>query len=52
MNFKTTTYIFLAVITILIWNSFLIRRDKELFNAYDKVCAELSQSHPNCRYSK
>jgi hypothetical protein len=47
-----TTYIFLAVIAILVWNSFLIHRDKKLFNAYDKVCAELSQSHSNCRYSK
>lgn len=34
------------------WNVFLIQRDQELFKAYDQACAELSSSHPNCRYSK
>jgi hypothetical protein len=47
-----TSYIFLAFIAILMWNSMLIKRDRELFKAYDKVCAELPQPHPNCRYAK
>lgn len=47
-----TTYIFLAFIAILGWNIFLIKRDAALFNAYDKVCAELPNYHPDCRYSK
>jgi hypothetical protein len=46
------TYVFLAFIAILLWNSMLIKRDKELFKAYDKLCAELSQPHPDCRYAK
>lgn len=47
-----TPYIFLAFIAILAYNAFLIRRDTELFRAYDKACAELSQQHPHCKYSK
>jgi hypothetical protein len=47
-----TTYIFLGVITILMWNGMFIKRDQELFKAYDKVCAELPQPHPNCIYAK
>jgi hypothetical protein len=47
-----TTYIFLAFITILMWNGMLIRRDQELFKAYDKACAELPQPHSDCRYKK
>jgi hypothetical protein len=46
-----TSYIYLGVIAILLWNGMLIKRDKELFNAYDKVCVELPQ-HPKCRYAK
>lgn len=48
---KTTT-IFLAFIAILGYNAFLIQRDQRLFNTYDKVCAELPQPHPDCRYAK
>ena len=39
MNSKTTTYIFLAFIAILLWNSFLIKRDKKMFDAYEKKAA-------------
>jgi hypothetical protein len=37
MNYKNTTYIFLAFIAILGWNAFLIQRDKKMFDAYDKA---------------
>ena len=47
-----STYIFLGVIAILLFNLAVIQRDKQLFEAYDKVCAELPQPHPNCRYAK
>lgn len=47
-----TSYIFLGVIAIIVYNGFLIKRDRQLIKAYDKVCAELSQPHPDCRYSK
>ena len=47
-----STYIFLGVITILMFNLMIIQRDKQLFEAYDKVCAELPQPHPNCKYAK
>ena len=43
-------YILLAVISILLYNVFLIQRDQKLFEAYDKLCA--TQSHPNCRFAK
>jgi hypothetical protein len=46
------SYIFLAVIAIIMYNGMLIQRDQQLFKAYDKVCAELSQPHPDCRYAK
>jgi hypothetical protein len=47
-----TSYIFLGVIAIIMYNSMLIRRDQELFKAYDKICAEHPQPHPDCRYAK
>lgn len=47
-----TTYIFLAVVAVIMYNGMLIRRDQQLFKAYDKVCAELPQPHPDCKYSK
>ena len=47
-----STYIFLGVIAILLYNGLLIKRDQQLFKAYDKVCAELPQPHPDCRYAK
>jgi hypothetical protein len=46
-----TTYIFLAVIGILMYNGMLAKRDQELFKAYDRACAQ--QPHnPNCIYAK
>jgi hypothetical protein len=39
MNSKTITYVFLGFIAILGWNSFLIQRDKKMFDAYDKATA-------------
>jgi hypothetical protein len=39
MKSKDITYIFLAVIAILGWNAFLIKRDHELVNAYERKAA-------------
>jgi len=47
-----TSYWFLAVIAILMWNGTLIKRDAEMFKAYDKACAELPTGHPDCIYAK
>lgn len=47
-----TTSIFFAFIAIMMYNGILAKRDAELFKAYDKVCAELSKQHPDCRYAK
>ena len=47
-----TPYWFFLVIAILLYNSMLIQRDKKMFEAYDKLCAKLSQPHPDCRYAK
>jgi hypothetical protein len=47
-----TSYIFLAVIGILMYNMVLIKRDQQLFKAYDQACAELPSPHPDCRLSK
>jgi hypothetical protein len=46
MNSKTITYIFLAFIAILGWNSFLIKRDKKMFDAYDKAVGIERLKHP------
>ena len=43
---------FFLVIAILMWNGMLIQRDKQMFQAYDRACAELPQPHPDCRYAK
>ena len=43
-----TSYIYLGVIVILMWNVILIKRDQELFKAHDRVCVEFPKSHPNC----
>jgi len=48
---KTYQWFFL-VIAILMWNGMLIQRDKKMFEAYDRACAELPQPHPDCRYAK
>ena len=46
-----TSYWFLGVIAILMWNGMIARRDAELFRAYDQICAQ--QPHnPQCIYSK
>lgn len=46
-----TSYWFLAVIGILMYNGMIARRDAKMFKAYDQVCAQ--QPHnPNCGYAK
>jgi len=47
-----TSYWFAAVFAVIAVNAFLADRDAKLFEAYDKLCAELPQPHPNCRYAK
>ena len=47
-----TYHWFFLVIAILMWNGMVIKRDQELFKAYDKACAEFPQPHPNCRFAK
>jgi len=47
-----TSYWFLAVIGILMYQGLMVQRDQKMFKAYDKVCAELPQPHPDCRYAK
>lgn len=47
-----TSYIFLAVIGILLYNVSLAKRDQKMFEAYDKACASLSNNHPNCIFAK
>jgi len=49
---KYITYTALCFSVVIGWNVFLIQRDQKLFKAYDKVCAELPQPHPDCRYQK
>jgi len=46
-----STYIFLGVIAILLFNLAVIKRDKQLFEAYDKVCAEQPHNF-KCKYAK
>ena len=33
-----TSYWFLAIIAILMWNGMMIKRDQEMFKAYDACC--------------
>jgi hypothetical protein len=47
-----TSYIFLAFIGILLYNTLLIKRDQELFKAYDRACVELPSPHPDCQLRK
>jgi len=49
---KNNYHWYFLVIAILMWNGMLIKRDQEMFKAYDKACAELAQPHPDCRYAK
>lgn len=48
MKSNQTIYIFLAFIGILMWNGMIIQRDKKMFDAYDRMCAE-QPLHSNCR---
>lgn len=45
-----TSYIYLGVIAILMWNGLLIKRDHELFKAHS-ACTQIT-SHSNCPYQK
>lgn len=46
-----TTYLFLGIIAIFMYIGALAQRDKEMFKAYDQICAE--QPHNSkCKYSK
>jgi hypothetical protein len=50
-----TTYIFLGIIGILMYNMFLIQRDQKMFEGYNKMnakehhCSELKVWHPDCK---
>ena len=50
-----TSYIFFAVIGILMYNVFLIQRDQKMFDGYDKMnakehyCSQLKVTHPDCK---
>jgi hypothetical protein len=46
MKSKTVTYIFLAFIAMLVWNSFLIKRDQKMFDAYDNAVANKRLKNP------
>jgi hypothetical protein len=45
-----TSYIYLGVIAILMWNGLIIKRDQELFKAYN-ACTQFTH-HPDCPYKK
>jgi hypothetical protein len=45
-----TSYIYLGLIAILMWNGFIIQRDQKLFEAYD-ACTKFTH-HPDCPYDK
>jgi hypothetical protein len=47
-----TTYIFLGVIAIIMYNGMLIKRDAAMFEAYDRACATLPVGHPDCIFAK
>lgn len=46
MTHMKPTYIFLACITILMYNGLLIQRDTKLFDAYDKQFVKIKYDHP------
>ncbi len=58
MKSNQITYIFLGVIGILGWNSFLTKRDDKLFKAYDyqkakvEFCSSQAGWHPDCNDDK
>jgi len=49
-----TYHWFFLVIAILMWNGFLIQRDKKMFEAYDNLtpkeqfCKQQAGWHPDC----
>ena len=47
-----TSYWFLAVIGILMYNGLLAQRDARMFEAYDRACAELPTGHPDRVFAK
>lgn len=47
-----TSYWFLAIIAILMYNGILIKRDQKMFDAYDRACAQLPTNHPDCQFAK
>lgn len=56
MKSTQISYIFLAVIGLLLYNVFLIQRDQKMFDAYygkqtphEKACAQLKVWHPDCK---
>lgn len=50
MKSTQTTYIFLAFIAILMWNGFLIQRDKKMFESYEQQGRPqvIHKCNPNC----
>lgn len=52
MKPKYVIYGAIAFVGILLYNVALAKRDHEMFNAYDRACAHLTQPNPNCIYAK
>lgn len=48
MTSKHISYIVLGLFVIVGWNVLIIQRDKKMFDAYDRLCAE-QPLHPNCK---
>jgi hypothetical protein len=46
------SYVFLAAIAFIMYNGIMIQGHKKRTDAYNNVCASLSQPHPDCRYAK
>lgn len=45
-------YIIIAVVSIIVYNGLIIKRDQRMFESYDKVCASLPVGHPDCVFAK
>jgi len=45
-------YVLIAVATIVVYNVFLIHRDKNMFKVYDLTCSQLPKGHPDCIFAK
>lgn len=41
-----------AILFIVGLNLWAIERDRNLFDAYDRICATLPRETPDCRYSQ